>query len=178
MNYALGVKEIHDEIEIGAPEDVVALLAEYRDLPREVLLVLHLDSNFDAKAVQTSAIGNRQTCCYHSRDIWKIALSREDTDAIILVHNHPQEKIVIPSPMDVDCTKRTYIVGEAAGIPLLDHIVLGKRDWYSFMKRGNYFGKRDIYRVEWQTQTVHKKSKKNMFKKKVDRVLGKPFILE
>ena len=80
--------------------------------------------------------------------------------------------------MDVDCTKRTYIVGEAAGIPLLDHIVLGKRDWYSFMKRGNYFGKRDIYRVEWKTQTVHKKSKKNMFRKKVDRVLGKPFVLE
>lgn len=50
---------------------------------------------------------------------------------IILFHNHPSS-ICVPSRDDITVTKRIKEAGELIGIPLTDHIIVGKGDYYSF----------------------------------------------
>lgn len=54
---------------------------------------------------------------------------------IILFHNHPSS-ICAPSKDDITVTKRIKEAGELIGIPLTDHIIVGKGDYYSFMEHG------------------------------------------
>jgi len=50
---------------------------------------------------------------------------------IILAHNHPSGDIT-PSPDDVEATKRIKEAGDLIGIGLLDHIIVGDQNYYSF----------------------------------------------
>ena len=54
---------------------------------------------------------------------------------IILFHNHPSS-ICAPSKDDITVTKRIKEAGELIGIPLTDHIIVGKGDYYSFIEHG------------------------------------------
>lgn len=48
-----------------------------------------------------------------------------------LVHNHPSQ-IVLPSYEDVCITKRIQKASELVGIELLDHLIIGEDEYYSF----------------------------------------------
>jgi len=158
MEYVLGVKEIKDEIPIGKPEDVIGLLARHRDLEREVMLVIHLDSNLDARGIQIAAIGSKVNCCFDMPDIFREVIVRR-TDAFILVHNHPNEKKVCPTKDDILCTKEILDVSKAARIPLLDHLIIGKNDWISFSREGVIFPKNAIYVLQMGRLTMKRKGK-------------------
>ena len=51
------------------------------------------------------------------------------------VKNHPSGK-VDPSPEDQDITKRLQQAGEILGIDVLDHLVIAKAAYYSFLEHG------------------------------------------
>jgi len=179
MEYTLGVKEIKGEVPIGKPEDVIALLAEHRDLERELMLVIHLDSNLDAHGIQIAAIGSKTSCCFDVSDVFREAIVRR-SDAIILVHNHPREKKVEATKDDIVCTKEIYDVSKAAKIPLLDHIIIGKNDWISFRVEGVIIARGQSYVLEMSRSSMksgggHKKRIKNMLRM-VDR-MGGGFVL-
>jgi len=55
--------------------------------------------------------------------------------AIILIHNHPTGD-PSPSNEDVTVTKRLKEAGELIGIPVLDHIIIGKGQYLSFVEKG------------------------------------------
>lgn len=48
-----------------------------------------------------------------------------------LAHNHPSQ-IVLPSYEDACITKRLQEAGEIVGIELLDHLIIGEDEYYSF----------------------------------------------
>lgn len=50
---------------------------------------------------------------------------------IILFHNHPSS-VCAPSKDDIMVTERIKEAGELIGIPLTDHIIVGKGNYYSF----------------------------------------------
>lgn len=62
---------------------------------------------------------------------------RHHAVSIVLLHNHPSGDPV-PSEEDQVLTIRVWEVGELMGLPLLDHIVIGDRCYYSFKERGIY----------------------------------------
>ena len=51
--------------------------------------------------------------------------------AIILVHNHPSGDPA-PSGYDRDVTARVARAGQMMQVQLLDHIIIGDREYYSF----------------------------------------------
>lgn len=54
---------------------------------------------------------------------------------IILVHNHPSSvEEVFPSKEDKKLSKRIKEAGDLLGIKLLDHIIIGGDNFYSFME--------------------------------------------
>ncbi len=56
--------------------------------------------------------------------------------AIVIGHNHPSGEIV-PSSSDRAVTKKLQIALEAIDVHLLDHIIIGGDQYYSFADSGN-----------------------------------------
>lgn len=55
--------------------------------------------------------------------------------AIVVAHNHPSDD-VSPSPNDLDITNKLYNASNMIGIPLLDHLIIGKSNYFSFKNHG------------------------------------------
>lgn len=69
----------------------------------------------------------------HPREVFKPAI-RNSASKIILVHNHPSGN-PSPSPEDLDITKRLIQIGEEMGIKVLDSIIIGDKEWWSWLER-------------------------------------------
>lgn len=79
--------------------------------------------------------GTINKSCVHPREIFKMAFL-ESAYSLIVVHNHPSGE-VMPSKEDIEVTKSLMEIGSLVGIPLLDHIIVGKDNYYSFYENMN-----------------------------------------
>jgi DNA repair protein RadC len=68
------------------------------------------------------------------RIVFKIALEQNAT-SIILTHNHPSGKLQA-SDADIQITKKIKLAGQQLDIPVLDHIIITERGYYSFVDEG------------------------------------------
>ena len=66
----------------------------------------------------------------HPREIFKYAYLNS-ASYIICIHNHPSGDVT-PSNEDIKFTKELLKIGNAQKIPLLDHLILGEDNYYSF----------------------------------------------
>lgn len=66
----------------------------------------------------------------HPREIFKEAYLASAA-YIICVHNHPSGN-VIPSSEDINITNNLVKLGNLQGIPVIDHIIIGNNNYYSF----------------------------------------------
>lgn len=69
----------------------------------------------------------------HPRDIYKEAYLC-NAHSIICVHNHPSGDPT-PSNSDIYFTQQLCEVGEMMGIQLLDHVIVGRNNWFSFKQQ-------------------------------------------
>jgi DNA repair protein RadC len=60
---------------------------------------------------------------------------RESAAALVLVHNHPSGDPT-PSAEDLEITRRLRQVAELVGVRILDHVVIGKGRFVSFVDDG------------------------------------------
>jgi DNA repair protein RadC len=108
-----------------------------RDLflePVEVFRVLLLDSKNHFLHVENISRGSLSTSIVHPREVfWSAVYHR--AAAIICLHNHPSGDPA-PSREDRDCTSRLCHAGSVLGIRVLDHIIVGETDYYSFADAG------------------------------------------
>ena len=68
----------------------------------------------------------------HPRDIFRQAI-RLGAVSVIVAHNHPSGDPT-PSEEDIAETKRLIETGEVVGIPLDDHVVIGRNAHVSIME--------------------------------------------
>ncbi len=59
----------------------------------------------------------------------------EGAAALVLYHNHPSGDPT-PSPEDRATTARFVAAGDAVGVPIRDHVVVGRGCWFSFRREG------------------------------------------
>lgn len=69
----------------------------------------------------------------HPREVFKEAY-RLGAAGIICLHNHPSGDIT-PSKMDCIFTEKLVEIGKIQGLPILDHIIVSEKDYYSFQER-------------------------------------------
>ena len=74
--------------------------------------------------------GTLNTSCVHPREIFKYAFL-ESAYSIIVIHNHPSGEVT-PSAPDIELTNVLFEIGKLMGIPVVDHIIIGKTKYYSF----------------------------------------------
>ena len=71
----------------------------------------------------------------HPREIFKEAYLLS-ASYIVCIHNHPSGN-ASPSGNDIDITKRIKEIENMHGIGLLDHIIIGDNNYYSFFEDDN-----------------------------------------
>ncbi len=98
--------------------------------PVEVFRVLFLDSKNRMLCFEDVARGTLTSCLVHPREIFSSAV-RLRCASIITIHNHPSGAEQ-PSEEDIQITRRLREAGKILGIRLLDHIIIGEKQHFSF----------------------------------------------
>jgi len=109
------------------------LLHSMRELPREVLTVIFLDSSHAIVATEVMAEGTVNVNTIYPREIVKRALE-VNAAALIVAHNHPSGSLQ-PSPQDMHLTRTLSLLCSMMQITLLDHFIIGDGS-YSFADKG------------------------------------------
>jgi DNA repair protein RadC len=103
-------------------------------LDHEELWLLALDGHHGLRAARRVASGGIHGLHVGARDPLRIAL-REAASAFVLVHNHPSGD-PLPSEEDVVFTRAVAEAGALVGTPLLDHVVVARRQSASMRDSG------------------------------------------
>ena len=108
-----------------------ALTAMTKDLDREQMMVVTVDTQLMPTSFTVVAVGGRSCASFDVADIFKTAIL-SNADGIIIAHNHPSGDPT-PSQVDIETTKKVMRAGEILGIKVLDHIVLGEDKYVSIV---------------------------------------------
>ena len=135
----IGPANAADPLEQGQPfrssKDVFQHYKEQLgNLKKEEFHVLLLDAkNRKLKDVRVSE-GSLTSSLVHPREVFTPVV-RESAAAVILIHNHPSGDPA-PSQEDLQITRRLRQVGEIMGVHILDHLIIGKGRYVSFVDDG------------------------------------------
>lgn len=127
------VKENQPKIE--SSKDVVdILMPRMRDLKKEVFKIVLLNSQNRIIDIFDAEEGTVNKANPIIREIFQKALQNYAT-SLICVHNHPSGKTE-PSREDRDFTKELYQAGNIMQVKVLDHVIIGDNEYYSFADDG------------------------------------------
>ena len=100
---------------------------------QENFMILHLNSKNRVIKDEIISLGTLTASIIHPREVFRSAI-RESAGAIILVHNHPSGNPE-PSQEDKDITKKLIEAGDLLNIKVLDHVIIGEQNYYSFKEK-------------------------------------------
>ncbi|WGE91289.1 RadC family protein [Actinobacillus genomosp. 1] len=109
---------------------VMCFQAELESEEREVFMVMFLDNQNRLIKKEKMFYGTINQATVYPREIIKEAL-KCNAAAIIVAHNHPSGNCT-PSESDRILTKKIEMACDLVGIRFVDHIVVGKGDYFSF----------------------------------------------
>jgi DNA repair protein RadC len=119
---------------ITSPNDVVSFFsAELSSQRVEKFIAVFLNTKNEMIAWEVISIGSLNASIVHPREVFNRAIKRSAA-SILAVHNHPSGHVE-PSQEDINITKRLSEVGQIVGIPMVDHIIIGKDKYYSFKEQ-------------------------------------------
>ena len=104
-------------------------LKDMRDLSKEHLRGLYLDTHYQLIHDEVISIGGLTSNIVHPREVFRPALEYS-ASAVILAHNHPSG-VVKPSEADIAVTRQIVEAGKILGISLLDHVIVTKSKFES-----------------------------------------------
>jgi len=104
----------------------------FKDKKQEEFYVLYLDKKKKLLGKKRLFIGTSDTSLSHPREIFKEAYLLSSS-YIICIHNHPSGD-ASPSKDDELFTKKIKEIGALHAIPILDHLIIGKDNYYSFFE--------------------------------------------
>jgi len=130
-----------NDIELKSQEGITTshgigrrLLNLMKDLDHETFIAIYLDNqNRPIRWMQLFS-GTLNQSIAHPREIFKYAV-KYSAASMIVAHNHPSGNVEA-SMEDRRLTERICKVGIEIGIPLLDHLIIGKKDYFSFREKG------------------------------------------
>ncbi len=120
---------------IASAKDIVdIIMPQIRDFKTEVFKVVYLDSNNRIIDILDTAVGTVDRAFPIVREIIHAALQKF-AKSIVCVHNHPSANIA-PSAEDKKFTQELCGGAKLMEIKVLDHIIIGDNQYYSFADQG------------------------------------------
>lgn len=118
----------------SAQEIFEYLYHSMRDLKKEVFKVLYLNSQNQITEAADLFTGTISSSAVSPREVVEDAI-KNNAAALIFVHNHPSGNPQ-PSKNDKELTKDLVYVGSITRIKVLDHIIIGDNQFFSFAGEG------------------------------------------
>ena len=132
MGKRLFTRPLSKGVSISCSSDVFnAYQMRFRNAKQEEFLLLCLNTKNQVLKEVSVSHGSLSQSIVHPREVFKEAI-RESAHGVLFVHNHPSGD-PRPSDADVDLTRRLKEAGEMLKIKILDHIVIGDQNYYSFV---------------------------------------------
>lgn len=110
---------------IRSTRDAIDLVGKMMsELDRESICIINLNAASKPINMSIVSVGGVKSVYCEPASVFKSALL-SNASYIIMLHNHPSGEAV-PSREDISLTNRMIDAGELLGIPVLDHIVVGR----------------------------------------------------
>ncbi|MGD2091528.1 MAG: JAB domain-containing protein [Candidatus Aminicenantes bacterium] len=123
---------IYEPFKVCGPKAVYELFKRLGESDKERLYSVHFDSKFNVIGVELVSQGTADETYLFPREVFKSALL-SSASGIILVHCHPADN-PLPSILDVRVTDIIQTAGDILGVPVIDHVIIGRDSMYSFKK--------------------------------------------
>ena len=104
------------------------------DRNREHFWTISLDTANKILNIELISLGSTKETVVEPMEVLSVPLQKRAVK-IILVHNHPSQEL-IPSAADKDITDRLIQCGLIMHVPVLDHIIISEKKYYSFEVSG------------------------------------------
>jgi DNA repair protein RadC len=109
---------------IHGARDIVRLVSDLRDRDQEEFRVILLNTKGAVVGMDTVFRGGLDRVEVFPREIFRPAVARSAA-SIVVVHNHPSGDPT-PSRQDLALTRRLEDCGDLMGIPVVDHVIVGR----------------------------------------------------
>ena len=121
-----------ERIRICHSQDCVILLRRYTRMKQEHFGAIFLNAQREVIQTKCFFVGSDNICTTYPKIVfWKAC--KLEASAMILFHNHPSGN-TSPSDYDIKLTEKFEKGGALLGIQVLDHIIIGRYDYYSFLE--------------------------------------------
>jgi len=130
----------NEEIKILCSDDIYSimqkiLLRENKiDRGREHLWTISLDTVHKILNIELVSMGSINKTIIEPMEVFSVPLQKRAV-TIILVHNHPSGELK-PSEGDKDMTDRLIQCGLIMHVPVLDHLIITEKTYFSFADSG------------------------------------------
>ncbi|AFD05532.1 RadC family protein [Solitalea canadensis] len=120
---------------ISCSKDAYTIINPYlADIQHEEFWVILLGRSNKVLAVSNVSKGGMTSTIADPKIIFKQAIEHSATN-MILIHNHPSGNLT-PSQQDITLTNKFIKAGELLEIQVLDHLIIGDQQYYSFADEG------------------------------------------
>ena len=122
-----------EKIHLSCPQDVADfLMPRLRYAAKEQFVVILLNNKNKVIGTEVVSEGSLSSSIVHPREVYAPAILRHAA-AIMVAHNHPSGDPK-PSTEDTEVTRVLARSGKVLGIPMIDHVIIGDGNYYSFLE--------------------------------------------
>ena len=122
-----------EKIHLSCPQDVADfLMPRLRYAAKEQFVVILLNSKNKVIGTEVVSEGSLSSSIVHPREVYAPAMLHHAA-AIMVAHNHPSGDPK-PSLEDEEVTRMLSRSGKVLGIPMIDHVIIGDGNYYSFLE--------------------------------------------
>ena len=122
-----------EKIHLSCPQDVADfLMPRLRYAAKEQFVVILLNSKNKVIGTEVVSEGSLSSSVVHPREVYAPAILHHAA-AIMVAHNHPSGDPK-PSFEDEEVTRMLSRSGKVLGIPMIDHVIIGDGNYYSFLE--------------------------------------------
>ncbi|MCB1084646.1 MAG: DNA repair protein RadC [Chlamydiia bacterium] len=120
---------------VETPEDAYIFIAsELARAPQETMAVMLRNVKGEIFKHEILGVGTVSEVLIHPREIFHVALAHR-AYSMIIAHNHPTGD-ASPSTADIELTKFLCSAGNVIGVPLDDHLIIGRFNYTSLWESG------------------------------------------
>lgn len=122
-----------EKIHFSCPQDVADfLMPRLRYAAKEQFVVILLNNKNKVIGTEVVSEGSLSSSVVHPREVFAPAILHHAA-AIMVAHNHPSGDSK-PSIEDEEVTRLLLRSGKVLGIPMIDHVIIGDGNYYSFLE--------------------------------------------
>ena len=122
-----------EKIHLSCPQDVEDfLMPRLRYAAKEQFVVILLNNKNKVIGTEVVSEGSLSSSIVHPREVFAPAILHHAA-AIMVAHNHPSGDPK-PSIEDEEVTRQLLRSGKVLGIPMIDHVIIGDGNYYSFLE--------------------------------------------